>query len=145
MEVIDLSIWDCSKNMTAKEKAKDQRLRREYNITLTEWKAVFEFQCGVCFICQRKLTKKGKPFILATDHRHKDGLIRGLLCWQCNKAIAILQDTVEWAQRAADYLANPPFVRLFGARRTAPGKVGTKVRAKLLKKMSKIRQEKGEK
>lgn len=124
--------------MTTKEKAKDTRLRREFNITLAEYQRVLEFQKGVCFICRRKLTKKGKPFILAVDHNHASGLVRGLLCWQCNKAIAILQDMAEWAARAAEYLSHPPFLQVVGERHAAPGKVGTKVRAKLLKKYKNI-------
>jgi hypothetical protein len=129
--------------MTPKEKAKDARLRREYHITLDERNKLFDFQGKSCYICRRKETKKGEPLILSVDHSHQEpAIIRGLLCWQCNKAIAILQDKAQWAARAADYLYSPPFTRLFGERLTAPGKVGTKKRAKLLKK---IKQTLGEK
>jgi hypothetical protein len=125
--------------LTTKEKTKDTRLRREYNITLAEWQEVFDFQKGVCYICERKLTKKGKPFILSVDHSHTTGQIRGLLCWQCNKAIAILQDNAEWASRVVNYLNFPPFYVVHGVKMfAAPGKVGTKKRAALIKKFPKI-------
>lgn len=123
--------------VSKKEKAKDLRLRREYHITLAEFKKTLEYQQGVCFICKKKLNKKGIPLLLAVDHRHDDGLVRGLLCWPCNKAIAVLQDSMERAYNAYLYLKNPPFVVTNGERFTAPGRVGSAKRNKLLKKMAK--------
>lgn len=125
---------------TKQEKAKDQRLKREYHITLEEFKKVLKFQGGVCAICKRKLNKKGEPLVFSVDHKHSDekaGLVRGLLCWVCNKAIAILQDNPERAYNAFSYLSNPPFTQVLGKERfTAPGRVGTKARKKLLLKFN---------
>jgi hypothetical protein len=118
--------------VTKREKAKDARLRREFHITLAQFKEVLKFQGGGCAICKNKLNKKGKPLLLAVDHRHKDGLVRGLLCWPCNKAIAILQDSVARAYEAYKYLDNPPFTQVKGETFTAPGRVGTIARRKLL-------------
>lgn len=121
--------------MTAKEKAKDTRLRREYNVTLDEKNKTLEYQAHVCYICKRKYNKTGGLLILSTDHRHSDGLVRGWLCWQCNKGVAIFQDNPQWLYNASDYLEHPPFVALYGKRFCAPGKVGTKLRRKRIKKL----------
>lgn len=121
--------------LTPKEKAKDQYLSRTYHITLAEYKAILKFQGGRCAICRKLPTdfKAGHDF--ATDHCHTTGLVRGLLCWGCNKSIAVFKDDETKLVAAAEYLAEPPVTALLGPRYTAPGKTGTKKRAKLLTKM----------
>lgn len=123
--------------MTKQERAKDARLRREYHITLEEYNKVLTFQNGRCAICKQRYGKKGQRLILSVDHNHTTGQVRGLLCWPCNKAIAIFQDIAERMAAGSDYIINPPFTTVLGAPRiTAPGKVGSKKRAKLLLKMA---------
>lgn len=128
-------------SITPKEKAKDARLRREFHITLAMLNKVWDLQDRRCYICRRSKGKDGKPLLIAVDHDHITGEVRGLLCWQCNKAIAVLtnQDNArDGASRAYNmhlYLEKPPFSREYGRIYTAPGRVGTKKRAKLLKKM----------
>jgi hypothetical protein len=52
---------------------------------------------GACAICSRVAT-------LHIDHDHATGKIRSLLCPPCNKALGLLRDSPEIAQKAADYL-----------------------------------------
>jgi hypothetical protein len=123
--------------VTAKERAKDARLKREYHITLAEFNKVLAYQNNCCAICKKRFGKKGQKLILSVDHCHTTGLCRGLLCWPCNKAIAIFQDDAKRMAAASQYILNPPFTVVLGAPRvTAPGKVGTKIRAKRLLKMA---------
>lgn len=61
-------------------KNKTRWLKREYNITLEQYNLMFESQNRGCALCFRKPTKIG----LHVDHCHKTGIIRGLLCHQCN-------------------------------------------------------------
>jgi recombination endonuclease VII len=130
--------------MTSKEKAKDARLRREFGITLAMFNAIWEFQGRCCYICRRSKGKKGQSLLIATDHNHLTGEIRGLLCWQCNKAIAVLTNRDHEAEFERGYqlylyLFKSPVERVFGKKIfAAPGRVGTKSRAKLLKKRHKI-------
>lgn len=120
--------------MTPKDKAADRRLRLHYGITLEEYNKVFAHQGKVCAICKRPV-KLGKAR-LAVDHCHTTGLVRGLLCWSCNRAIAVFRDDTQRIEAALAYLTNPPVTAVFGtARITAPGRVGSKKRAKLLKAM----------
>ena len=127
--------------MTTKEKAKDTRLKREFDITLKMFNAVWELQGRCCYICRRSTGKKGQALLIAVDHDHISGEVRGLLCWQCNKAVAVLtnrdHDTdPKRAFNMYEYLSKPPFSRLYGPTFTAPGRVGTKARAKVLKRKS---------
>lgn len=119
--------------LNKQEKAKDARLKREFHITLEEFRKVLAYQGGGCAICGKKLNKKGKPLLLAVDHCHTTGLVRGVLCWPCNKGIAVFQDDVDRLRKAALYFEHNPFTVVLGKERyTAPGRVGTKVRIKKL-------------
>lgn len=117
-----------------KLRAADLRLRRTYHLTLEEYEQVFAFQRKRCAICKRPV-EAGKAR-LAVDHCHTTGLLRGLLCWSCNRAIAVFRDDPVRLQAAADYLLTPPISMVLGEPRyTAPGRVGSKKRAKLLREM----------
>jgi hypothetical protein len=129
--------------VTKQRKAKDARLRREFHITLQKHDKVLKFQNNACAICGNRLNKKGKPLVLGVDHNHATGEVRGLLCWPCNKAIAVFQDDAQRMLNASNYIKLPPFESVFGFKHfTAPGKIGSKARAKLLEKMRKDGKEK---
>jgi hypothetical protein len=122
--------------MNKREKAKDARLRREYNITLEHYNKVLKLQGGVCAICKRKYNKKGELMRLNVDHDHTSGQVRGIICYLCNKAIAIFQNNSASMANAALYITKTPFEDAFGKKfYTAPGKVGSKARKKKLSKM----------
>ena len=98
------------------EKARAKRLWNNYELTIPEWELVNLFQRGVCAICHRP-NKNGSR--LATDHRHKDGFFRGLLCSQCNRVLGKIEDprwqwTVEQIKNLLSYLSNPPAVQALG-------------------------------
>ena len=67
----------------------------EYNLMLTEQKG----KCACCGIHRNELTRN-----FAVDHDHDTGLIRGLLCGNCNTAIGKLGDNIEGLMRALNYL-----------------------------------------
>lgn len=56
-----------------------------------------EFQKKRCAICLRKIK-------LVVDHCHKTGIIRGLLCAECNRGIGALKDCALLVGRAYNYL-----------------------------------------
>lgn len=73
-----------------------------------------------------------------TDHRHADGLVRGCLCFRCNKAIALFDNDTGLAQAALTYLLQPPAVLALGYEHHGlPGRVGTKRQRKLARKLRK--------
>ena len=101
-----------------KEYQRSRALIIKYGITAREYDAILEAQGGVCYICQEPPGKMR----LAVEHRHGDGLLRGLVCWQCNKSIAYLRDNIRRAQRVVEYLTEPPAV--FALRRQVYGRIG---------------------
>lgn len=95
--------------MPRRNKSKKPKLYglRKYWPHLTEKEAeeerlkLFKLQDGKCGIC-------GKDEVmfkcrLAVDHNHKTGLVRGLLCYRCNKFIVGRHDFVS-AMQLVKYL-----------------------------------------
>lgn len=65
------------------------------------YQSLLEKQGGVCAICRRESKDKQ----LAADHCHDTGVVRGLLCFQCNTALGFFEDCPERLQAAITYLA----------------------------------------
>lgn len=119
--------------MTDRDKAADLRLQRTYGITLSEYNKVLKAQGNACGICKKEHIA-GKPR-LAVDHDHVTGELRGLLCWGCNRKLGVFLDDVGHLEAAYYYAKNPPLRKVLGRLFSAPGRVGSKKRAKLLKRM----------
>ena len=97
----------CKKCLSAYQH--EQRLRYAYGIDGEDYYNIFDYQNGVCYICQRKPRKMR----LAVDHNHKTGEVRGLLCKTCNRdIIGSAKDEISFLERAIDYLKDPPARRL---------------------------------
>jgi hypothetical protein len=114
-------------------KAKDKRLRLHFGLTFDEYMAIYNAQDGKCGICRRPRSDFKNS--LAVDHNHKTGLVRGLLCMICNRALGKFLDNDESVAQAAEYIARPPSrAALQRLHYTLPGRIGTKKRALLLAK-----------
>jgi hypothetical protein len=86
---------------------KSMHLKRLYGITIDDYDAMLIKQSGVCAICgnhETRLAQDGQPSMLAVDHCHETGKVRGLLCHSCNNGIGFLNDDVDRIQAAIDYL-----------------------------------------
>jgi hypothetical protein len=100
--------------VTPADVAADKRLQRTYGITLAQYDDMLDAQGGRCAICPRPA--ESMPTRLHVDHDHKTGLIRGLLCWWCNrKLLTGVKDDADLAEAAADYLRDPPAERVIGS------------------------------
>lgn len=81
---------------------------RLYQLTQEDYAALLAIQNGTCAICEQAErvidARTGEPRNLSVDHDHETGHVRGLLCGRCNRALGQFGDSVEVAQRAADYL-----------------------------------------
>ena len=83
-------------------------LEKNYGLTVEEYERILANQGGVCAICRRdepnEHGRTGKKFRLSVDHCHATGRVRGLLCQKCNRAIGLMDDSVDLLKRAIDYL-----------------------------------------
>jgi hypothetical protein len=90
---------------------KNRALRNSFGISLHQYNEMLEAQNGVCAICNQPETHKrnGKLKALAVDHDHKTGVIRGLLCSDCNTGIGKLKDSRKILLSASKYLKKGGF------------------------------------
>ena len=76
------------------------KLKLNYDMTKEEYELRLEQQQGRCALC---FSFRGKKK-LSVDHCHKSGKFRGLLCNKCNLALGMFGDSIEWIDRAREYL-----------------------------------------
>lgn len=84
---------------------------KEHGITQEELDDLYQKQRGECAICLVKLKKpwtEKQPgqHIMAVDHDHKTGTVRGLLCRTCNLALGQFKDDMWRLEKAKSYLKN---------------------------------------
>lgn len=89
---------------------REQRYKRFFNITIEEYDRILAHQNGVCAICKQP----SKNVRLAVDHDHKTGLIRGLLCSWCNRAISKFRDDVTKFENTVAYFKSHPATEVLG-------------------------------
>lgn len=80
---------------------------RTYGIDIKQVEAIKIAQQEVCAICGGPgflMDIKRHKRKLHVDHCHDTGVVRGLLCANCNRGIGLLQHSVENCLKAAEYL-----------------------------------------
>lgn len=75
-------------------------LKRNYNLTVEGWNILFAAQGYRCAAC--KTYDPGRYW--HTDHDHKTGRVRGILCAACNTAIGHAKDDLDRLMACAEYL-----------------------------------------
>lgn len=85
----------CHRNGVRKSK-----LKLRYGITITEYQALLVAQQGCCAICGQD----NFDYPLAVDHNHDTGVVRALLCKNCNLAIGLFKESPELIRNAANYI-----------------------------------------
>ncbi len=86
------------------DRQRKKRLWGVYKITLDDYNNMLIAQNNVCAICFNKNTSGPWKGLLAVDHCHKTGKVRGLLCDSCNRGIGQLKDDIELVKNAVGYL-----------------------------------------
>ena len=85
---------------------RNEKLKRKYGITQTEYESLLLTQNGVCAIC-RGGPQPRKYFDV--DHSHSiPYTVRGLLCRNCNNAVGLFADNADLVERAILYLVSVP-------------------------------------
>ncbi len=80
---------------------RNYNLRQKYGITVGEWTQRFESQGKLCAMCKTD-TPRGRGW--QTDHDHKTGVIRGILCHHCNSLLGHAKDSIDILNAAIIYL-----------------------------------------
>lgn len=98
---------------------RNRQLKHWYGMQLRDYSEMLSSQGNVCAICQKPETAiiKGKVAALAVDHKHNHTCdhersgqkactecIRGLLCRDCNTILGKIADSIEWLEKAIEYL-----------------------------------------
>lgn len=84
-----------------RDSARDKRLRDTYGLAQDTFEKILREQGDRCACC--RTAEPGKTG-WHVDHDHQTGLIRGILCSNCNTGIGMLGDSLVGVERAALYL-----------------------------------------
>ena len=79
-------------------------LKHKFGITEIQYNEMLKNQNNACAICKSTESGDSRTTKLAVDHCHETGVVRGLLCSSCNKAIGFLKDSIENLKNAIGYL-----------------------------------------
>jgi len=80
---------------------------RRHGRTSEEYQAFLDKQNGQCAICgvrEGHRSCRGRECRLAIDHDHRTGMVRGLLCNNCNRGLGRFKDSVDLLEAAIRYL-----------------------------------------
>lgn len=95
---------------------KENKLRRYqtsllkfYNLTWENYVKILEQQEYLCAICGKQLVVPGQGEYngndtAVVDHNHETGVVRGILCRKCNKALGGFGDDISIIKKAFNYL-----------------------------------------
>lgn len=91
-----------------KRNIKNSNIKKLYGITYSEYEKMVLIQENKCAICGKEpdLKKYRACHSLAIDHCHKSGMVRGLLCNKCNRALGWFEDSSVILEKALKYLQN---------------------------------------
>lgn len=78
------------------------KLKAGYNMTPEQWQGMFEAQGCRCAICRSESPNAKAGW--NTDHCHKTGRVRFILCAHCNRGLGAFRDSPELMRKAADML-----------------------------------------
>lgn len=81
---------------------KENHLTRKYGITIQERDDLFAAQGHRCKICAG--SKPGGRGDWAVDHCHETGIVRGILCYNCNLLLGFARDNQNILGAAIHYL-----------------------------------------
>lgn len=77
-------------------------LWKKIGASLEDYAELFWIQRGRCAICEAHDSELTRH--LAIDHDHRTGMIRGLLCGNCNRGMGLFFDKPGLLIRASSYL-----------------------------------------
>lgn len=82
--------------------AHKKQLKR-YGLSLVDYHVMLAKQANQCAICGTDTPNGGKG-VFCVDHDHSTGLVRGLLCSNCNRGLGLFKDDPVVTKLATVYL-----------------------------------------
>lgn len=79
------------------------RYLRQYGITVEDYDRMLAAQGGGCAICGGTDPQRNRKWF-CVDHDHETGVVRGLLCMNCNDGLGRFADDPAQLRAAAAYL-----------------------------------------
>lgn len=76
-------------------------LQKKYGLTPDVFESMISGQNSVCAACGSSDWGSKGPVV---DHNHITGIVRGILCGACNRAIGLFKDSPQIIRAVADYL-----------------------------------------
>lgn len=83
--------------------ARARQIKKKYGITIERYEKMVWDQEGLCAICGED-PKPVSNRKLVIDHDHATGIVRGLLCNDCNRGLGSFRDDPDCLRRAAEYI-----------------------------------------
>jgi hypothetical protein len=96
--------WNAANRDRQREINVKAHLKRYHGLTPEDYARMLDAQNGVCAICEEPPQGKKHCGKLHVDHDHATGVIRALLCADCNRAIGLFRESPARARKAALYL-----------------------------------------
>lgn len=89
----------------ARQAIRRNEMRRKYGLTPEQVDAMKESRRYQCDICAAECPNANRgPGQLHIDHCHRTGVVRGMLCGPCNKALGLFKDDTARMRVAIAYL-----------------------------------------
>lgn len=79
-------------------------IKRNYGLSKDKYEKMLieqNYKCGICKKMHNILEKRGRLFV---DHSHSTGIVRGLLCAQCNTGLGNFDDNIDLLKKAIEYM-----------------------------------------
>lgn len=92
---------------------RERHLKLSYNLTSQQYLEKVIAQENCCAICKKpehRLLKTGDVKPLSVDHNHTTGVVRELLCNDCNAMLGFAKENLEVLQNAINYLQKHSYV-----------------------------------
>lgn len=81
------------------------KLKSRYGLSEADYLAMLQRQEFVCATCPEPFDDKRGPQV---DHCHETGVVRGLLCPDCNRALGMVKERVATLRKMISYLGGRP-------------------------------------
>lgn len=78
------------------------QLKKYYGTDINWYESVLKYQNHTCAICGSKYHGQGSRFVV--DHDHDTGILRGMLCHQCNLMLGHCKDNIYIMMKMIEYL-----------------------------------------